>query len=68
MRIATYAKKLENILKHRPRFESESLDAVVTLTGTDNKPMIDLTIQDKVVSLSVEESRGFADWVKKVSK
>jgi hypothetical protein len=68
MRIATYAKKLENVLKHRPRFESSSVSATVTLTGEDHKPMIDLEIQDQVVSLDITEAKGLANWVKKVAQ
>jgi hypothetical protein len=68
MRISTYAKRLESVLKHRPHFESLSVKAMVTLTGADNVPMIDLSLDDTIVSLNVDEARDLANWIKKVAQ
>jgi hypothetical protein len=69
VRIATYAKKLESALKHRPRYDSLDVSATVTLTGTDHKPMIDLEFPDeKVHSLDIESAKSLAEWIKKVTR
>lgn len=68
MRITTYKKKMDSVLKHRPRFESQSVHATVTLTGSKNEPMIDMSFNDQVVTLDLEEANKFAAWVKKVAR
>ena len=47
MRISTYQTKLSKVLQYRPRFETENVEATVTLTGDDNVPMIDLTFKEE---------------------
>jgi len=68
MRITTYQKKMEAALKLRPRFESENLNATVTLTGADNMPMIDMQAGDDIVSVDLEEAKLFASWIKQVAR
>ncbi len=68
MRVSTYQKKLSAVLKSRPHFESEHINATVTLTGDDYKPMIDLNISGNGASLDLVEANDFATWVKKVAK
>ena len=72
MRVSTYQKKLSAVLQHRPRFESEGISATVTLTGTDNVPMLDVTIGDEdsgvTSSIDLNLANDFASWVKKVAK
>jgi hypothetical protein len=72
MRVSTYQKKLSAVLQHRPRFESERLKATVTLTGTDNVPMIDVTLGDDETgftsSMDMNQANDFASWVKRVAK
>lgn len=68
MRITTYQKKMEAALKHRPRFESSNVQATVTLTGSDNLPMIDMELGEKVVSVDIDEARLLANWIKQVAR
>ena len=69
MRVSTYAKKFQNIVKNRPHFESEAVEAIVTLTGADFRPMVDLKKQspedaDAVISIDLEEAKRLAQWIK----
>jgi hypothetical protein len=68
MRVSTYQKKMADVLKHRPRFESQSVNATVTLTGEQNEPIIDVELGEKVVSMDVNEAKEFANWIKKVAR
>ena len=68
MRITTYQKKMEAALAHRPRFESQNVQATVTLTGQDNLPMIDVELGERVVSVDIEEARLLANWIKQVAR
>jgi hypothetical protein len=72
MRITTFAKKFESAVKHRPRIETKHVEAFVTLTGSDYKPMIDLVLKNGDVvtelSLDVDEARQVATWIKDVTR
>ncbi len=68
MRVSTYAKKFEKAIKNRPRYETEHVEAIVTLVGDDYKPYIDLSFKESEPSLDLEEAKNLANWIKSVAK
>ena len=68
MRITTYKKRMDSVLKHRPRFESKSVSATVTLTGGENTPVIDMNLNDNMITLGIDEAKLLATWIKQVAR